>query len=257
MRFLGTGTSSGVPMIGCGCPVCQSTDPRDKRLRSSIYIKSRNVSLVVDTGPDFRTQILREGITRLDAVLFTHSHKDHIAGLDDIRAFNFFSHRPMEVYADPLTEEAIRRDFYYAFSDRKYPGTPEINLHTLTGEPFRAGDLPVQPIKVWHLKLPVTSFRFGPLTYITDANRIEDAEKEKIRGTEVLIVNALRHEPHISHYSLAEAIALVRELKVPRAYFTHISHQLGLHETISETLPEGMFLAHDGLQLDFDLPLDV
>lgn len=236
-------------MIGCGCEVCISTDPADNRLRSSILVQSAGTTLVVDTGPDFRQQMLREKVTKLDAVLFTHPHKDHLAGLDDIRAFNYWSKKPMEIYADALTEEAVRRDFYYAFSEKKYPGIPELDMHTISDEAFAVGDIPVQPLKVWHLKMPVTAFRFGPITYITDANRIEESEKEKIRGSEVLVVNALRHEPHISHFTLSEAIDLVRELGIPRAYFTHISHQLGLHRDVEAGLPEGMHLAYDGLSL--------
>lgn len=234
-------------MIGCGCEVCTSTDPKDNRLRSSILVSSPATTLVVDTGPDFRQQMLREKVSKLDAVLFTHPHKDHLAGLDDIRAFNYWSKKPMEVYADPMTEEAVRRDFYYAFSEKKYPGIPEMNLHTIGPDPFMVGEIPVQPLKVWHLKMPVTAFRFGSITYVTDANRIEQSEKEKIRGSEVLVVNALRMEPHISHFTLDEAIALVRELEIPRAYFTHISHQLGKHADVERTLPEGMHLAYDGL----------
>lgn len=236
-------------MIGCDCEVCTSPDRKDKRLRSSILVQSPATTLVVDTGPDFRYQMLRENIRHLDAVVFTHPHKDHMAGLDDIRAYNFFARRPMDVYADSLTEEAVRRDFYYAFSDTKYPGIPQLNLHTITTESFTVGDIPVLPIPVWHMKMPVMGFRFGRFTYITDANRIEEAEKEKIRGTEVIVLNALRREPHISHFNLEQAIALVRELNIPTAYFTHISHQLGLHAVVEKELPEGMHLAYDGLEI--------
>lgn len=250
VTFLGTGTSSGVPMIGCECEVCTSTDKKDKRLRSSILVQSERTTLVVDTGPDFRYQMLRENVKHLDAVIFTHPHKDHMAGLDDIRAFNYLIKRPMEVFADSLTEEAVRRDFYYAFSDTKYPGIPELNLNTITMEPFMVGDIPVTPILVWHLKMPVMGFRFGKFTYITDANRIEEGEKEKIRGSEVLVLNALRKQKHISHFNLEEAIAMVRELKVPTAYFTHISHQLGRHQDVEKELPPGIHLAYDGLTLN-------
>lgn len=238
-------------MIGCACDVCTSSNKKDKRLRSSILLQSRQTTLVVDTGPDFRYQMLRSGVKQLDAVIFTHPHKDHIAGLDDIRAFNFFQQKPMEVYANYLTEEALRRDFYYAFADARYPGVPEINLHTITTETFIVNELAVIPILTWHLKMPVLGFRFGDFTYITDANRIEEEEKEKIKGSKVLVLNALRKEKHISHFNLAEAIALVQELAVPEAYFTHISHQLGLHEEIEATLPEGIHLAYDGLRLRF------
>ena len=234
-------------MIGCECEVCSSTDKKNKRLRSSILVQSPATTLVVDTGPDFRYQMLRENVKHLDAVLFTHPHKDHLAGLDDIRAFNFFSHQPMEIYADALTEEAVRRDFYYAFNENKYPGIPELNMNTITLEPFIVGDIPVTPILVWHLKMPVMAYRFGGFTYITDANRIEAQEKEKIKGSEVMVINALRKMAHISHFSLQEAISLVEELEVPTAYFTHISHQLGLHGEVETELPAGMHLAYDRL----------
>ena len=237
-------------MIGCSCEVCTSTNKKDKRLRSSILVQSAHTTLVVDTGPDFRYQMLRENIKHLDAVLFTHPHKDHMAGLDDIRAFNFLNRKPMDVYADSLTEEALRRDFYYAFSDTKYPGIPQLDLHTITLDPFVIGDIPVTPILVWHLKMPVMGFRFGKFTYITDANHIDADSKEKIKGSEILVLNALRKQKHISHFTLDEAVAMAQELKVSLAYFTHISHQLGLHAVIEAELPEGIHLAYDRLVLE-------
>ncbi|MFN8264818.1 MAG: MBL fold metallo-hydrolase [Chitinophagaceae bacterium] len=249
ITFLGTGTSSGVPMIGCDCPVCTSTNPKDNRLRSSVLIETEDTSVVIDTTPDFRYQMLRLGVKKLDAVVFTHPHKDHIAGLDDVRAFNFFTRKPMQVFCNYLTEEALRRDFYYAFSDTKYPGIPELKLNTITTEPFMINELQVQPILVWHLKMPVLGFRFGPFTYITDANFIEEDEREKIKGSKVLVLNALRKEPHISHFTLGEAVTVARQLNVPSAYFTHISHQLGLHNEIEKELPNGINLAYDGLTL--------
>jgi phosphoribosyl 1,2-cyclic phosphate phosphodiesterase len=234
-------------MIGCECEVCQSPDPNDKRLRSSILVQSGTTAFVVDTTPDFRYQMLRLNIKHLDAVLFTHPHKDHIAGLDDVRAFNFFMQKPMQVFANTLTEEALRRDFYYAFSETKYPGVPEIELITIDETPFRIGDIDVTPILVWHHKMPVYGYRFGNFTYITDANRIDGDEKEKIRGSQVLVVNALRKKQHISHFTLDEAVKLVEELQVPEAYFTHISHQLGFHQLINAGLPRHIQLAYDGL----------
>jgi phosphoribosyl 1,2-cyclic phosphate phosphodiesterase len=252
ITFLGTGTSSGVPMIACGCDVCTSTDKNDNRLRSSILVESETTSIVIDTTPDFRYQMLRANVKKLDAVLFTHPHKDHIAGLDDVRAFNYFQHKPMELYANSLTEEAIKREFAYAFSDKKYPGIPNLNLNTIDENPFMIGDIPVMPVLVWHLKMPVLGFRFGRFTYITDANRIDSAEKEKIKGSEVLVLNALRKESHISHFTLDEAIAMVQELKVPTGFFTHISHQLGRHENVNAALPAGIKLAYDGLQVFFE-----
>lgn len=236
-------------MIGCDCEVCQSKDPRDKRLRSSILVRSSNTTLVVDTTPDFRYQMLRSGTRELDAVIFTHPHKDHLAGLDDIRAFNYFQKKAMPLYANSLTEEALRRDYHYAFADLTYPGIPEIRMMQIDKNPFLVGDIPVQPIEVWHHRMPVLGFRFGDITYITDANRIEEDQLELIRGSKILILNALRKEQHLSHFTLAEAIDVGRDLEVPSVYFTHISHQLGTHAGISLELPEGFHLAHDGLQL--------
>ena len=236
-------------MIGCQCEVCTSTDVHDNRLRSSILVQSAATSLVVDTTPDFRYQMLRTGTRHLDAVLFTHPHKDHMAGLDDIRAFNFTTKKAMDIYANSLTEEAVRRDFHYAFTDTKYPGVPELNLVTIDESPFVIGDIPVQPIQVMHHKMPVYGFRFGDFTYITDANRIEDVEKEKIKGSKVLVLNALRRESHVSHFTLEEAVAMAIELEVPKVFFTHISHQLGKHEDINRELPPHIRLAYDGLKI--------
>ena len=249
ITFLGTGTSSGVPMIACNCDICLSTDPKDKRLRSSILVESATTSIVVDTTPDFRYQMLRSGVKKLDAVLFTHSHKDHIAGLDDIRAFNYFQEMPMDAYANELTQHALKKEFSYIFAEHKYPGIPDIILKDIGEELFLIGDIPVIPIKVWHLNMPVLGFRFGNFTYITDANRIDEPEKEKIKGSSALVLNALRRSKHISHFNLAEAVDLVNELQVPRAYFTHISHQLGLHVEVNKELPAGMELAYDNQQV--------
>lgn len=249
ITFLGTGTSGGVPMIGCSCYVCTSANGKDKRLRSSILVQSNTTTLVVDTTPDFRTQMLRENVKKLDAVIFTHPHKDHIAGLDDIKAYNYFQKKPMEVYANVLTQAALHREFYYIFTDDKYPGIPSVNLNTISDKTFLVGDIPVTPILVYHLNMPVLGFRFGSFTYITDANRIDDTEKEKIKGSSILVLNALRKKGHISHFSLQEAVDLVEELSIPKAWFTHISHQLGLHEEINNELPSNIQLAWDGLKL--------
>jgi phosphoribosyl 1,2-cyclic phosphate phosphodiesterase len=234
-------------MIGCDCEVCTSTNKKDNRLRSSILVQSAATALVVDTGPDFRYQMLRTKTKHLDAVLFTHPHKDHLAGLDDIKAFNFFTKKPMQLYANSLTEEALRRDFYYAFAEFKYQGVPEIELNQIDLAPFVVGDIPVTPILVWHLKMPVYGYQFGKFTYITDANKIEDSEKEKIKGSEVLVLNALRKQKHIAHFTLDEAIDMAKELQVPDTYFTHISHQLGLHDVIQKEVPAGIHLSYDGL----------
>jgi phosphoribosyl 1,2-cyclic phosphate phosphodiesterase len=206
--------------------------------------------LVVDTTPDFRTQMLREDVKKLDAVIFTHPHKDHIAGLDDTKAYNFFQHKPMEVYANDLTQEALHREFYYVFAKDRYPGIPDIRLHTITDEPFIVGDIPVIPIRVHHLHMPVLGFRFGDFTYITDASSIEESEKEKIKGSEVLVLNALRKKEHISHFNLQQAMDLIGELDIPKACLTHISHQLGLHDEVNAEMPPHIRLAWDGLQLD-------
>jgi phosphoribosyl 1,2-cyclic phosphate phosphodiesterase len=236
-------------MIACECEVCTSSEKKDNRLRSSILVQSETTTIVVDTTPDFRYQMLREKVKKLDAVIYTHPHKDHIAGLDDIRAFNFFQQKAIDVYANEITQKALRNEFYYVFAEHKYPGLPEVNLHNIPDHSFYIGDIPVQPVRVWHLHMPVLGFRFGNFTYITDANRIEEEEKEKIKGSEVLVLNALRHKKHISHYTLPEAIELADELAIPQAYFTHISHQLGMHENIAATLPEGRTLAYDGLKI--------
>jgi phosphoribosyl 1,2-cyclic phosphate phosphodiesterase len=234
-------------MIGCSCEVCTSTDVRDNRLRSSILVKSAETTITVDAGPDFRSQMLRASVMELDGIVFTHPHKDHVAGLDDVRAYNFFSGKPMNVYANEMTEEVLIREFPYAFSEKRYPGVPEIRLNTIDSNPFFVGDLEIIPIQVWHLRMPVLGFRFGNFTYITDANRIDEGEMDKIRGTEILVVNALRHQKHISHFNLEEAIALTESLGSPLTYFTHISHQLGKHADVEASLPDNVHLAYDGL----------
>ena len=236
-------------MIGCQCDVCTSNDSKDKRLRSSVLIQSATTALIIDTTPDFRYQMLRTNTTHLDAVLYTHPHKDHMAGLDDIRALNFLTKKPMDIYANSLTEEAVRRDFYYAFADTKYPGVPELNLITIDESPFVVGDLPVQPILVYHHKMHVYGFRIGSFTYITDANRIDPDQMDLIRGSKVLVLNALRKEDHISHFTLQQAVDLSIELAVPEVYFTHISHQLGKHLDVNQELPPHIKLAYDGLQI--------
>ncbi len=249
ITFLGTGTSQGVPIIGCKCGVCTSSNPKDKRLRTSIMVEIDGLNLVVDTGPDFRYQMLRQDVCHLDGVLFTHSHKDHIAGLDDIRAFNYLQKCDMEIYATEDVQAALKREFEYIFAEIKYPGIPQVNLNTIGNYPFKIQETTIIPIEVMHYKLPVLGFRFGDFTYITDANYISSVEKEKIKGSKILVLNALRKEAHISHFTLQEAIDLVQELQPEQAYFTHISHQLGQHNEVSAALPKNIFLAYDGLEL--------
>lgn len=250
ITFLGTGTSTGVPMVACNCEVCTSADPNDKRLRSSIMVQSASTTIIVDATPDFRYQMLRENVRHVDAILLTHSHKDHIAGVDDTRPFQFFSYKPTEIYGNKMSVEGVRNEIPYAFDQTKYPGIPKVNLHEISLEPFIIGNIPVIPVLVWHHKMPVFGFRFGSFTYITDANRIDDCEKKKIMGSEILVLNALRNEPHISHFTLQQAVSLVKELNIPTAYFTHISHQLGLHKEVNKLLPKGMALAYDGLKIE-------
>ena len=247
ITILGTGTSTGVPLIGCDCAVCNSIDPRDSRLRTSIKITSKTTSVVIDTTPDFRYQMLRTNTTKLDAVVFTHPHRDHYAGLDDIRPFNFFSNKPMHVYANELTQVAIKRDFYYAFEEKKDVGLPEMILHTIHRAPFTIGDMEFTPIQVMHREMPVLGFRIGDFTYITDANFIGEEEKEKIKGSRVLILNALRPQDHPTHFNLAQAIAIAKELAIPMVYFTHFSHQIGLHADVEAILPDTIRMAYDGL----------
>lgn len=247
ITFLGTGTSQGVPVIACNCEVCLSKNEKDKRLRSSILIEDKGKVIVIDTGPDFRQQMLRENVQQLDAVVFTHEHKDHIAGLDDVRAFNFKQKRDMDIYASPETQTALIREFHYAFAEFKYPGVPSLALHTIEDDVFNIGEVELKPINVWHYKMPVKAFRINNFTYITDANKIEEQELEKIRGSEVIVINALRKTDHISHFNLAEAIALLEKLKPKKAYLTHVSHYLGKHEDVQKELPDFIEIAYDGL----------
>ncbi len=250
ITFLGTGTSSGVPMIGCDCEVCTSSDKKNKRLRSSILIQSPTTSIVIDTTPDFRYQMLRTKIKHLDGIVFTHPHKDHIGGLDDIKAFNFFSQKPMPLFLNELTFSGIRKEMHYAFSEHKYPGVPSFDIHLIDDDFFLIGDIELKPIKVWHLNMLVLGFRIADFTYITDANKIDEIELNKILGTKILVLNALRKKEHISHFTLQEAVGISNQLKVQQVYFTHISHQMGLHAEINNELPNHIELAFDGLVLD-------
>ncbi|NCD71290.1 MBL fold metallo-hydrolase [Mucilaginibacter agri] len=250
ITFLGTGTSQGVPVIACTCEVCMSTDKHDKRLRTSILVESEEKVVVIDSGPDFRYQMLREKVMHLDAIVFTHEHKDHIAGMDDIRAFNFKQQSAIDVYASERVQASLKREFYYVFADFKYPGTPQVNLHTINeNAPFDIGDIHLTPIEVMHYKLPVLGFRIKDFTYITDAKTVSDIEKEKIRGSKILVINALQRQSHISHFTFDEAIAFAQEIGAEQTYFTHISHRLGKHADVSSELPDNIYLAYDGLKL--------
>jgi len=251
VTFLGTGTSQGVPVIACNCEVCLSADKRDNRLRTSILIETADKTIVVDSGPDFRYQLLREKVKDLDAVLFTHEHKDHIAGLDDIRPFNYLLHKIIDVYATDRVQTALKREFYYIFAETKYHGLPQINLHTVTnGEEFKIGESTIIPFEVMHHLLPITGYRVGDFTYITDAKTISEASFEKIKGSKVLVLNALQKEPHISHFTLGEAIAFAERVGAETAYLTHISHNLGKHADVEKDLPSNIRLAYDGLKIE-------
>lgn len=250
ITLLGTGTSQGVPVIGCGCAVCRSMDYRDKRLRVSVHIEVADKSFVIDTGPDFRQQMLRANITKLDAVVLTHEHKDHIAGLDDVRAYNFFQQRDMPVYGHQRTLAQVKQEFYYAFSEIKYPGVPIINLHEIADQPFEIEGVSFIPIEVMHHKLPVLGYRIGDFSYITDVNFMSDKAIEMVKGSKVVVLSALQQSPHISHYTLAEALAVLDKIEPEQAYLTHISHRMGLHQAVNATLPKHIQLAYDGLEIE-------
>jgi len=250
VTFLGTGTSQGVPVIACDCKVCRSIDFRDKRTRTSIHIQANGNSFVVDTGPDFRQQMLRERIVHLDGIIFTHQHKDHTAGLDDIRGFNFRQKTAIPIYAEVTVLNQLKREFAYIFEDHKYPGIPSVEIHEIENRQFSINKTSFLPIKVMHYQLPVFGFRVGNFTYITDANLIEEGEMEKIEGSKVVVLNALRLKPHISHFTLEEAVSIIDRLKPEKAYLTHISHQMGTHREASAQLPKNVEIAYDGLKVE-------
>ena len=250
ITFLGTGTSQGVPIIACDCEVCKSKDEKDKRLRSSIMIEDGDDTFVIDTGPDFRLQMLRENVQNLTAVIYTHEHKDHLGGMDDVRAFNFMLKKDINLYATERVQKALKNDFHYAFADFKYPGVPLVNLVKIDSKPFVINSTKFIPIEVVHHKLPVLGFRIKDFAYITDANYISEKEKEKLKGVKTLVLNALRRKEHISHFTLEEAIDLMNEIKPEKGYFTHISHQLGIHADVSKELPSFVELGYDGLKIE-------
>lgn len=250
VTFLGTGTSQGVPVIACECDVCRSIDFRDKRLRVSLHMQVGGKSLIIDSGPDFRQQVLRERIKTLDALLFTHEHKDHTAGMDDIRSYNFRQKKDMPIYGRATVIDQIKREFLYIFADFKYPGVPRVEVNIIENKPFQVQGIEVIPIEVLHYRLPVFGFRIGDFTYITDANFIAKEELDKVRGSKVIVLNALQREEHISHFTLSEAVALLEELRPEKAFLTHMSHKIGLHADVEKELPPFIRLAYDGLKFE-------
>ena len=247
ITFLGTGTSQGIPVISCGCAVCHSDDFRDNRLRTSILMETGDRTIVIDSGPDFRYQMLRARVHDLDAIIYTHEHKDHIAGLDDIRPYNYLQHKDIEVYATVRVQEALEKEFSYIFAAKKYPGIPQINIHTITNQNFFIGETEIIPLDIMHYKLPILGFRINDFTYITDAKTVPQHTIDKIRGTKVLVINALQIEEHISHFTLDEAIAFAELIGAETTYFTHISHNLGKHADVEAVLPANIRLAYDGM----------
>lgn len=256
LTFLGTGTSQGVPVIGCRCEVCLSADKRDKRLRTSAMVECGDVRIVIDAGPDFRCQMLSAGVRQIDAILLTHFHKDHTGGLDDVRAFNFVDYptiRPVNIYATPTTAEVIRKDYDYAFAENKYRGVPEMHLHEIDqNAPFYIKGVEVLPIRGMHSRFEVTGYRIGRLAYLTDFKQITDEEVEKLQGVDTLVVNALRFRPHDSHFSVGEAVELIKRVKPRKAFLTHLSHEIGLHSASEKRLPQGVELAYDGQTIDIN-----
>ncbi|ALL05081.1 MBL fold metallo-hydrolase [Pedobacter sp. PACM 27299] len=249
VTFLGTGTSQGIPVITCNCAVCQSADHKNKRLRVSVLLEMGDKTIVIDSGPDFRYQMLRANVKDLDAILYTHEHKDHVAGLDDIRPFNYLLKKNIDIYATTRVQDALKREFSYIFADTHYPGLPQIELHTITDQPFEIGHTTVIPLNIMHYKLPILGFRIHDFTYITDAKTISEETIAKVKGTKILVINALQHEEHISHFTLKEAVAFAQKIGAEMTYLTHISHNLGLHEEVERELPGNIKLAYDGLSL--------
>ena len=252
ITLLGTGTSQGVPVVGCQCEVCRSNDPRDNRTRTSAFVETDDVNLLIDTGPDLRQQLLREHITKVNAILLTHEHKDHLAGLDDIRPIYFRQKAPMDIYAMQRVLAVVRKDFDYAFKDHPYPGAPSFQLHAIRHDRFFVQNVEIQPIQVRHLTLPILGYRIGPFAYITDASFVADSELAYLQNLEVLVVNALHREKHYSHFNLEQALHFIDIVKPKRAYLTHSSHHMGLYADVEKLLPPHVTLGYDGLQITID-----
>ncbi|MGQ1787210.1 MULTISPECIES: MBL fold metallo-hydrolase [unclassified Saccharicrinis] len=250
ITFLGTGTSQGIPVIACQCKVCQSNDVHDKRLRSSVLVEVDGHNIVIDSGPDFRQQMLTHDVRSLDGILFTHEHKDHIAGLDDVRAFNWVTKKHVDVFAEHRVLKAIKNEFSYAFVPEPYPGVPKINLNVINEQPFKIGEIDVVPIRGMHMHLPVLGYRIGDFSYLTDFNYISEESMEKVRGSRIVALNAVRKEPHISHYSLSEAVEVLQLANPNTGFVTHISHQMGLYEEVNQELPANIQLAYDNLVIN-------
>jgi len=252
ITFLGTGTSQGVPVIACDCSTCLSEDPHDKRLRASLLLESDGTTLLFDAGPDFRQQMLRENVRKLDAIILTHEHKDHIAGMDDVRAFNYKSQSAIDIFAEERVQEAIKMEYAYVFSERRYPGIPQMRLNPVPDSGFSVKGIEIIPVRVRHMNLEIYGFRVGNFAYITDANYIPEKSKEKLIGVKYLVINALRKQKHISHFSLREAVSFIREISPKKAFITHISHQMGIDRQVAGELPPGIMLAYDGLSVICD-----
>lgn len=250
VTFIGTGTSQGVPVIGCKCEVCLSENSKDERLRTSIRVEIGDHSVVIDSGPDFRQQMLREEVEKLDAIVFTHEHKDHVAGLDDIRAYNYWQKKPMQIYANKAVEAALRRDFHYAFDPNIKGGVPKMIFNHIHREDFSLGGATWRPLPVMHAEMEVLGFRIGDFAYVTDVNHIPEETYEKLDGVKVLIISALRKFEHPSHFSLDEVLEVIKRIKPQASYLTHMSHLMGLHEDLEKELPSGVYPAYDGLKLE-------
>ena len=250
ITFLGTGTSQGVPVIACECATCLSDDCHDKRLRASLLVETASNTIVIDAGPDFRQQMLSAGVKKLDAILLTHEHKDHIAGMDDLRAFNYKSQSAIDIYAEERVQNAVRKEYEYVFAENRYPGVPKMELHTIAGYNIDLNGDEIIPLRIFHYRLPILGFRIGEMAYITDANYIPEETREKLIGVKYLVINALRREKHISHFSLGEALALIEQVSPRKAYITHIGHQMGKHADVNRDLPVNVTLAWDGLEVN-------